>query len=147
MVFSYTSICESRSFHDTLDGDQDRFNGLGAGDNEVITESLALETETQIRRRLDSFYSATSRRSTYYSAGAVSSYQSFNDSQGTDLGSSSAMISTEFPLPTLFHVLRDSIFSRQRRGRDPRRVRPCFQPSSADCGATFDVDSDRRFAF
>ncbi|XP_012259129.2 sphingosine kinase 1-like [Athalia rosae] len=87
----YRSLSESRSFHDAIDNDQlstgqRKLSGIGGSEEDVIMDNMALETENPSRRRLDSFYSATSRRSTYYSAGGVSSYQSLNDSQGTDLG-------------------------------------------------------------
>ncbi|XP_046747091.1 sphingosine kinase 1-like isoform X1 [Diprion similis] len=86
----YSTICESRSYHDAIDGDQmadtqERINGLDANVDEVMTESLALETENH-RRRLDSFYSVTSKKSTYYSTGGLSSYQSFSESQSAELG-------------------------------------------------------------
>ena len=48
-------------------------------ESELMTDALALETEEPIRDRLDSFYSATSKKSTYFSTGSVSSYHSFED--------------------------------------------------------------------
>ncbi|XP_024940800.1 sphingosine kinase 2 isoform X3 [Cephus cinctus] len=84
-ILRYGSVRESRSYHDALDSNS---NGAESGSNdfddedEVITESLSLETEKQSRHRLDSFYSATSRKSTYFSAGAMSSYHSVNESDG-----------------------------------------------------------------
>ena len=72
---------ESKSYHDALDS---KTNGLGdmlnnCNESEVLTDTLELETETQSRHRLDSFYSATSVKSTYFSTGSISSYQSMNE--------------------------------------------------------------------
>ncbi|XP_043274590.1 sphingosine kinase 2-like [Venturia canescens] len=81
----FCGIRESKSYQDALEtASQDVDIGLHNSDsNEIITESLALETETQSRSRLDSFYSATSRKSTYFSTGSVSSYHSMDDNEGS----------------------------------------------------------------
>jgi len=80
----YCSVSESKSFHDPLDESSNDLNGCG--DYDIIPDSLALETETERRHRLDSFYSATSVKSTYFSAGSVSSYHSIDDDNSTDIG-------------------------------------------------------------
>jgi len=58
----------------------------GYDDNDMITENLALETENERRHRLDSFYSATSAKSTYFSTGSASSYHSMEDDNSTEIG-------------------------------------------------------------
>ncbi|XP_076619564.1 sphingosine kinase 2 isoform X2 [Colletes latitarsis] len=76
-----SKISESKSFHDALDGDAAILDASfdGCEDSEIISESITLETETERRHRLDSFYSATSARSTYYSTGSISSYHSVDE--------------------------------------------------------------------
>lgn len=59
---------------------------LDDDNNEIVGENLSLETEVQTRTRLDSFYSATSRKSTYYSTGSASSYHSMEDSSSLTPG-------------------------------------------------------------
>ncbi|XP_012283324.1 sphingosine kinase 2 [Orussus abietinus] len=85
----YSGACELKSYHNTLDretnGSYDEFHDFD-NDDEVITDSLALETETQSRHRLDSFYSATSKKSAYYSTASISSYHSIEDSEGIRQG-------------------------------------------------------------
>jgi len=77
-------VSESKSFHDPLDESSNDLNGCG--DYDMIPDSLALETETERRHRLDSFYSATSIKSTYFSASSVSSYHSIDDDNSADIG-------------------------------------------------------------
>lgn len=79
----FGGIRESKSYHDALDGGA---NGLGdvlnnCNENEILSDTIELETETQTqtRHRLDSFYSANSVKSTYFSTGSISSYHSMDD--------------------------------------------------------------------
>lgn len=58
----------------------------GYEDNEIISDSLTLETEAEIRQRLDSFYSANSARSTYFSTASISSYHSIDEPDNGDVG-------------------------------------------------------------
>ncbi|XP_025155147.1 sphingosine kinase 2 isoform X2 [Harpegnathos saltator] len=75
---------EPKSFHTAF---SESINDLNdCVDNEIITESLTLETETEKRHRLDSFYSATSAKSTYFSTGSVSSYHSVDDNDSAEIG-------------------------------------------------------------
>ncbi|XP_044586474.1 sphingosine kinase 2-like isoform X1 [Cotesia glomerata] len=75
-------VKESKSYHDVLDSVTSDLGDIYLDDdnNEIVGENLSLETEVQTRTRLDSFYSATSRKSTYYSTGSASSYHSMEDS-------------------------------------------------------------------
>lgn len=78
----------SKSYHDVVDGlrngvDIDTFD---ADENESMTDAIELETEHSGRRRLDSFYSATSKKSTYFSTGSTSSYHSIEDLEKLDEG-------------------------------------------------------------
>lgn len=75
---------EPKSFHAAFSESTNHLNGCD--DNEIITESLTLETETEKRHRLDSFYSAKSAKSTYFSTGSVSSYHSIDDSDSAEIG-------------------------------------------------------------
>ncbi|CAG5088845.1 Similar to Sphk2: Sphingosine kinase 2 (Mus musculus) [Cotesia congregata] len=61
-------VKESKSYHDVLDSVTSDLGDMYLDDdnNEIVGENLSLETEVQTRTRLDSFYSATSRKSTYY---------------------------------------------------------------------------------
>ena len=72
---------ESKSYHDALDGGvnglSDILNNCNEGD--VLPDTLELETEIQSRHRLDSFYSANSVKSSYFSTGSISSYHSTED--------------------------------------------------------------------
>jgi len=77
VYYRYCDESEPRSFYNCLGESSNNLNGCD--DNDMITENLALETETEKRRRLDSFYSATSAKSTYFSTGSASSYHSIND--------------------------------------------------------------------
>lgn len=74
---------ESKGFYNTFGESSNDLNGCD--DNDVITENLALETENEKRHRLDSFYSATSAKSTYFSTGSVSSYHSVEDNDSTEI--------------------------------------------------------------
>lgn len=75
---------ESKSFHTAF---SESINDLkDCDENEMIVESLTLETENEKRHRLDSFYSATSAKSTYFSTGSVSSYHSVDDSDSAEIG-------------------------------------------------------------
>lgn len=83
--FRYGDIRESKSYHDVVDDGHvlnDVFNDVE--ENELTTDALALETEDYTRGRLDSFYSTTSKKSTYFSTGSVSSYHSFEDIDKSD---------------------------------------------------------------
>lgn len=82
-VYRYCGV-ESKSFHTALGESSNDLNNYN--DNEIITEKLELETETERRHRLDSFYSATSARSTYFSTGSISSYHSIDDSDSAEIG-------------------------------------------------------------
>ncbi|XP_057331534.1 sphingosine kinase 2-like isoform X1 [Microplitis mediator] len=74
-------VKESKSYHNVLDSVTSDIGDIYLDDNnDVVGENLSLETEIQSRTRLDSFYSATSRKSTYYSTGSASSYHSMEDS-------------------------------------------------------------------
>lgn len=75
---------EPKSFHTAFSESTNHLNGCD--DNEIITESLTLETETEKRHRLDSFYSAKSAKSTYFSTGSVSSYHSIDDGDSAEIG-------------------------------------------------------------
>lgn len=55
-------------------------------DDEINGENIALETGFEGRRRLDSFYSATSRKSAYFSTGSTSSYRSMENSDNSQKG-------------------------------------------------------------
>lgn len=87
-IYRYSRISESKSFHDALDGDPAILDGSfdGYDDNEIISENITLETEAERRQRLDSFYSATSAKSTYFSTGSISSYHSIEDPNNGDIG-------------------------------------------------------------
>lgn len=75
---------ESRSFHAAF---SESISDLkDCDENEILTESLTLETDAEKRHRLDSFYSATSVKSTYFSTGSVSSYHSVDDIDSTEIG-------------------------------------------------------------
>ncbi|XP_076176805.1 sphingosine kinase 2 isoform X2 [Ptiloglossa arizonensis] len=82
-----SKINESKSFHDALDGDAAILDVSfdGCEDNDIINESITLETETERRQRLDSFYSVTSARSTYYSTGSISSYHSIDETDNGEV--------------------------------------------------------------
>ncbi|EZA53682.1 hypothetical protein DMN91_007771 [Ooceraea biroi] len=99
----YCPASESKSFHDPLDESSNDLNGCD--DFDVIPDNLALETETERRHRLDSFYSATSAKSTYFSAGSVSSYHSIDDDSadiGTEnINNSQIMYGPSSTLPAL----------------------------------------------
>lgn len=92
-VWRYCTAPESKSFYDAFGESSNELNG----DNDVITENLALETHIDRRNRLGSFYSAISAKSTYFSTGSVnSSYHSIgeNDSEiGTLLLSNDVYLS------------------------------------------------------
>ncbi|XP_077267256.1 sphingosine kinase 2 [Temnothorax americanus] len=75
---------EPKGFYNTFGESSHDLNGCD--DNDVITENLNLETENERRHRLDSFYSATSAKSTYFSTGSVSSYHSMEDNDSTEIG-------------------------------------------------------------
>lgn len=75
---------EPKGFYNTFGESSNDLNGYD--DNDVITENLALETENERRHRLDSFYSATSAKSTYFSTGSASSYHSMEDDNSTEIG-------------------------------------------------------------
>lgn len=87
-MFRYSKISESKSFHDAIDGDPAIFDGSfdSCDDNEIISDNITLETEAERRQRLDSFYSATSAKSTYFSTGSISSYHSIDDPNNEDIG-------------------------------------------------------------
>ena len=93
-LFRYSKISESKSFHDTLDGDPAILDGSSDiyDDNEIISENITLETEIERRQRLDSFYSATSAKSTYFSTGSISSYHSVDEPDNENIGKSSTCI-------------------------------------------------------
>ncbi|XP_015428810.1 PREDICTED: sphingosine kinase 2-like [Dufourea novaeangliae] len=108
-----SKISESKSYHDALDGDPailDDFDGCE--DSEIISESITLETEAEKRHRLDSFYSATSARSTYFSTGSISSYHSIvePDNGEIDAGNNinQAMYGPSSRLPALTSELPSS---------------------------------------
>lgn len=83
----YSKISESKSFHDALDGDPTLDGSFDSyDDNEIINESITLETEAERRQRLDSFYSATSVKSTYFSTGSISSYHSMDEANNDEIG-------------------------------------------------------------
>ncbi|KAG6804329.1 sphingosine kinase 2 isoform X1 [Apis mellifera caucasica] len=92
----YSKISESKSFHDTLDGDPAILDGSSDiyDDNEIISENITLETEIERRQRLDSFYSATSAKSTYFSTGSISSYHSVDepDNENIDTKDSNSQV-------------------------------------------------------
>lgn len=73
-----------KDFYNTFGESSNDLNGCD--DNDVITENLDLETENERRHRLDSFYSATSAKSTYFSTGSASSYHSMEDDDSTEIG-------------------------------------------------------------
>ncbi|XP_011630564.1 sphingosine kinase 2 [Pogonomyrmex barbatus] len=75
---------EPKNFYNTFGESSNDLNGCD--DNDVITENLALETQDERRQRLDSFYSATSAKSTYFSTGSASSYHSMDDDDSTEIG-------------------------------------------------------------
>ncbi|KAK1135772.1 hypothetical protein K0M31_000346 [Melipona bicolor] len=102
----YSRISESKSFHDALDGDPAIFDGScdSYDDNEIISENITLETEAERRQRLDSFYSATSAKSTYFSTGSISSYHSIEDPNNGDVdpeNNSEVMYGPSSRLPAL----------------------------------------------
>ncbi|CAK9818794.1 Sphingosine kinase 2 [Anthophora plagiata] len=103
----YSKVSESKSFHDALDGDPAILDASfdGFDDNEIISESLTLETDAEKRQRLDSFYSATSARSTYFSTGSISSYHSVEDPDNEEVdaenNSSQVMYGPSSRLPAL----------------------------------------------
>ncbi|XP_017761073.1 PREDICTED: sphingosine kinase 2-like [Eufriesea mexicana] len=102
----YSKISESKSFHDALDGDPTLDGSFDSyDDNEIINESITLETEAERRQRLDSFYSATSVKSTYFSTGSISSYHSIdepnNDEIDVESNSSHVMYGPSSRLPAL----------------------------------------------
>ncbi|XP_011868908.1 PREDICTED: sphingosine kinase 1-like isoform X2 [Vollenhovia emeryi] len=72
-----------KGFYNTFGESSNELNGCD--DNDVITENLALETENERRHRLDSFYSATSVKSTYFSTGSASSYHSVEDDDSAEI--------------------------------------------------------------
>lgn len=111
----YSKVSESKSFHDALDGDSTILDASfdGCKDNEIISESITLETEVEKRHRLDSFYSATSARSTYFSTGSISSYHSVDDPDGERIdtehnGSTQIMYGPSSMLPALTAELSSS---------------------------------------
>ncbi|KAG7189699.1 hypothetical protein KM043_017367 [Ampulex compressa] len=82
----YGSFAESKSFHDAFEDS----NILGMSINDCDTgdlsgDGITLETDVQRRQRLDSFYSATSARSTYFSTGSISSYHSMDESNSVQI--------------------------------------------------------------
>ncbi|KOC70276.1 Sphingosine kinase 2 [Habropoda laboriosa] len=103
----YSKVSESKSFHDALDGDPAILDASfdGFDDNEIISESITLETDAERRQRLDSFYSATSARSTYFSTGSISSYHSVEDPDNMEIdaenNSSQVMYGPSSRLPAL----------------------------------------------
>ncbi|XP_076236821.1 sphingosine kinase 2 isoform X2 [Calliopsis andreniformis] len=109
-----SKISESKSFHDALDGDATILDGSmdGYEDNEIISESITLETEAERRHRLDSFYSATSARSTYFSTGSISSYHSVEEPDNEEIDAENninqAMYGPSSRLPALTSELSSS---------------------------------------
>ncbi|XP_076750008.1 sphingosine kinase 2 [Xylocopa sonorina] len=83
----YSKVSESKSFHDTFDEDPEILDGSpdSLNDNEMLNENITLETEAEKRQRLDSFYSATSARSTYFSTGSISSYHSIEQPDNEEI--------------------------------------------------------------
>ncbi|XP_076394116.1 sphingosine kinase 2 isoform X2 [Megachile rotundata] len=110
----YSKISESKSFHDALDGNTSILNDSfeGYDDNEIISESLTLETETERRQRLDSFYSTTSAKSTYFSTGSVSSYHSIDEPDNGEVdvenNSNQVMYGPSSRLPALISEVSSS---------------------------------------
>lgn len=101
---------EPRSFYTAL---SESINDLNdCDDNEIITESLTLETETEKRHRLDSFYSATSAKSTYFSTGSVSSYHSVDDGDSEEIG---MLLIVHTPIELITLVLKRFIVLLRRR--------------------------------
>lgn len=114
-----------------------------------MTESLALETEMQGRNRLDSFYSATSRKSTYFSTGSMSSYHSMDDNEDSAQGVDSLqkftftqivlrLFVTQIVLSTsqlssddrFFVQISDTNFCNKRTDTPDFHARPCLQDRS-----------------
>ncbi|XP_033196767.2 sphingosine kinase 2 isoform X2 [Bombus vancouverensis nearcticus] len=109
----YSKISESKSFHDAIDGDPAIFDGSfdSCDDNEIISDNITLETEAERRQRLDSFYSATSAKSTYFSTGSISSYHSIDDPNNEDIdpeNSSQVMYGPSSRLPALTSEVSNS---------------------------------------
>lgn len=111
----YGSIVESKSFHDTCDDSTNELNLPlnGYREDDVIMENITLETEVEGRQRLDSFYSATSAKSTYFSTSSVSSYHSIDDTdlKGPDIEnitSSPIMYGPSSTIPALTAQLPNS---------------------------------------
>lgn len=77
------SIRESKSCHNVHDPETNNSDEIHVDEDEVIGANIALETGFEGRRRLDSFYSATSKKSAYYSTGSTSSYQSVEKSDSS----------------------------------------------------------------
>lgn len=101
-MYRYCDEPEPRSFYNCLGESSNDLDGCD--DNEVITENLSLETETEKRRRLDSFYSATSAKSTYFSTGSASSYHSINDDDSAEI--SKLLIETQVYIRLLTFSIR-----------------------------------------
>jgi len=89
-----------KGFYNTFGESSNDLNGCD--DNDVITENLALETENGKRNRLDSFYSATSAKSTYFSTGSASSYHSMEDNDSTEIG---MLLKSNVPLEFIMFIL------------------------------------------
>lgn len=109
----YSKISESKSFHDAIDGDPAIFDGSfdSCDDNEIISDNITLETEAERRQRLDSFYSATSAKSTYFSTGSISSYHSIDDPNNEDIdpeNNSQVMYGPSSRLPALTSEVSNS---------------------------------------
>ncbi|XP_058791106.1 sphingosine kinase 2-like isoform X2 [Phymastichus coffea] len=113
-----SEIRESRSFDGMFDVDERAFEVKDECDyaelqdkgRGVVTETLALETSgneaatTGLRRRCDSFYSARSRKSAYFSTGSgsiSSTYHSVEDLNDSNLESSNITYGPPSSLPAL----------------------------------------------
>lgn len=105
MFLRYCGVRESKSYHDVLDSVGSDLGDMYLDENEVITENLALETDTQTRTRLDSFYSTTSRKSTYFSTGSASSYHSMEDNDNLTAGiKNKTVVKWEYGIPSIFKI-------------------------------------------
>ncbi|XP_034943663.1 sphingosine kinase 1-like [Chelonus insularis] len=79
----FCSVRESKSYQDVLDSVTSDLEDMYMDESDLIEEKLSLETEVQSRTRLDSFYSATSKKSAYFSTGSASSYHSVEENEST----------------------------------------------------------------
>ncbi|KAM0736466.1 Sphingosine kinase 2 [Formica fusca] len=106
----YCTTPESKSYYDAFGESSNELNG----DNDVITENLALETQIDRRNRLGSFYSAISAKSTYFSTGSAnSSYHSIGENDSTEIDTENicknqVMYGPPSTLPALTTQLSDS---------------------------------------